>query len=817
MGYSIWPFTIMSLMMTVSAFSAAAEVQFDDGWRFTRGDPPGAAAASLDDAQWTAVDLPHDWSIAGPIAADNPTGSSGGFFPAGVGWYRKTFVAPQEWSGKHVTIQFDGVYMRSEVWINGTGLGTHVYGFTPFAYDLTRHLRLGAANTIAVRVDNSRQPNCRWYSGSGIYRHVRLDVRDPIHIARYGACVRVEEASDDAARLSLSVTAENTGSEPDPVVGFATAIYEAGADGKPAGNPVANFDPVEGRFKRAGHEPQKVFTVQTRATVRQPKLWSPETPALYVAVTTASVGGRVVDVRETMFGVRTIAVSAERGFELNGKPLKMFGACVHDDNGPLGVAAFDRAEERRVEILKSAGFNAVRCAHNPPAPAFLDACDRLGLLVINEAFDSWEYGKLPQDYSRDFEANWQSDFDAMILRDRNHPSIVMWSLGNEIHDFGSPQGLRNGIKLVERARALDPTRFTNSAVFWYPGIGGPHHWKWDQADELMSKLDIVGYNYAIYRYDADHQRVPARVMVGTESYPRDLFASWASVTDRTYLIGDFVWTGIDYLGESGIGRFHGPDEKIYFHTDPRHFPYHGAYCGDIDITGFRKPVSYARNIIWNRGERLYTSITEMTTDGRKLRVGDWGVVPSRASWTWPGYEGRTMEVQVYSRYDAVRLYLNDMLIGEKPTTRAQEFKALFDVPYAPGSLRTAGVQNGNEVESNVLRTAGPVAALRLTADRTAIAADGQDLCFITVESVDREGNLQPTGDQTVTFDLSGEGSITGVASGDYGQLEGYQGTQRQLFQGRAQVVIRSTRRAGAAEVRASADGLPDVRLRIATH
>jgi beta-galactosidase len=801
---------LFALAMVTTAARASSPNSFDDGWRFTRGDPAGAETTTFDDHQWQPIDLPHDWAIAGPIASDNPTGSPGGFFPAGVGWYRKTFPASDAWVGKYATIQFDGVYMLSDVWINGHKLGTHAYGFTPFSYDLTPHLNFGQTNTIAVRVDNSHQLNSRWYSGSGIYRHVWLDAREPLHIARDGIFVKTEDASTASATLAMSITAENDAVDQiDPHVEFATQIFEAGADGKPTGSAVASFAPVAAELRRTA-------TVETKATLPQPKLWSPNSPTRYVAVTTASSNGRVLDTRETPFGIRTISATADKGLLLNGRHIVLYGGCVHDDNGPLGVAAFDRAEARRAEILTAAGFNAVRCAHNPPAPAFLDACDRLGLLVIDEAFDCWELGKNVEDYNRYFKDNWQSDLDAIIRRDRNHPSVLMWSVGNEIPDFGSPQGLSDGTMVIARAHELDPTRPVTAAVNWWKNMGGrAHDWQWLDADALMSKLDIVGYNYQIRRYDPDHQRVPSRVIVSTESYPRDAFACWAAATDRPYVLGDFVWTAMDYLGESGIGRAFAPDEKVLFHAIPQQFPYHGAICGDIDLTGFRKPISHARNIVWDCGEKLYTSITEPTPDGRPMRLGAWGVIPTRASWTWPGYEGKELAVQVCSRYDAVRLYLNDALIAEKPTTRAQKFAAVFRVPYAPGTLKTVGVQNGSEVESNVLHTVGPAAALRMTPDRATITADGQDLSFITVEAVDKNGDLHPNADQLVTLTVDGSATIAGVANGDMSGADGYQGNQRRLFHGRAELVIRSTHHTGTAVVRATADGMVDAQAEIA--
>ncbi len=351
-----------ALVGTIRVCPGEPVVALDAGWKFVRGDPAGAETPRFDDDQWTSVDLPHDWSIFGPIEADNPAGSPGGFFPTGIGWYRKAFDAPQAWSGKHVSIQFDGVYMLCGVWINGHKLGRHTFGFTPFAYDLTSFLNIGGKNVVAVRVDNSRPLNCRWYSGSGIYRHVRLDVREPIHIGQFGVFVRTIEVSAGAARLAISITAENGSDQLNPRVEYATQIFEVGKDGNPVGGAVATSLRVGASFGIIDRVRQRTTTVETTSTLRDPKLWSPETPNLYVAVTIASIEGRIVDSRQTTFGVRTIAVSVEKGFVLNGRQIKLYGACVHDDNGPLGVAAFDRAEVRRVELLKAAGFNAVRCA-----------------------------------------------------------------------------------------------------------------------------------------------------------------------------------------------------------------------------------------------------------------------------------------------------------------------------------------------------------------------------------------------------------------------------------------------------------------------
>ncbi len=789
-----------------ASLRAGTVVPFDADWRFALGDQPGAQESQFNDAGWSTVEVPHDWSIAGPIAQNNPTRGAGGFFPAGVGWYRKSFTLPTEAADKRVTVRFDGVYMLSELWVNGKAMGTHPYGYTPFSYDITDQLKPGQSNIVAVRVDNSKQVNSRWYSGSGIDRHVYLEWRDPVHVVPESVQVKTVSAAKNEAMLKIALSAENAGGA-DADVSFATEIYALDADGKRAASPAAKTGPTTAKFETK--EGKKLASIETDARVPDPRLWSPDHPNRYVAVTTLMESGRVLDTVETPFGIRTIEVSAEKGFLLNGERILLAGCCEHHDLGPLGAAAFDRAEERRVEITKAAGFNAIRTSHNPPSTAFLDACDRLGMLVLDEAFDTWEQPKNPQDYSVFFKDWWQRDIDAFVLRDRNHPSVIMWSIGNEISDLGSARGIGDGTKLVERIKQLDTTRPVTDAVQLYGGMAPrDFNWTWNDADPLLAKLDIVGYNYQMGKYNQDHQRVPGRVMVATESYPRDMFQSWQWAADHTWVVGDYIWTGWDYLGESGIGKVQTGGGR------GGAFPYHGGNCGDIDLTGFRKPQSHARNITWDRGEKMFTAIVEQGPDGRPLRTDNWGTTPSRESWTWPGLEGKSVDVQVYSRYDAVRVSLNGTVIGEKPTGRSEQFKAVISVPYAAGTLKTEGLVDGKVVATSQIKTVGPVAKLRLTADRSILHADGQDLSFITVEGLDADGNFQPNGDQEVTFNVSGAGSLAGVANGDLNNADSYQAKSRKLYQGRALIVVRATRQPGAVEVQATADALTEARAKI---
>lgn len=776
-----------------AAESPRQRLLMDSGWKFTTDNPEEAQTTALDDSAWRTVDLPHDWSIEGKIARDNPMGGPGGFFPSGIGWYRLSFNAPKNWSGKQIMIEFEGVYMNADVWINSQHLGLHPYGYTAFSYNLTPHLKLGEKNIIALRVDNSKQLNSRWYSGSGVYRHVWLTVTEPIHVAAWGTYITTPEVAEDKAQVDVKTVVRN--------------------DSASAQNAAVVTDIVDPQGKTIATLPsQAELPANAETTVAQlfrsldrPQLWSPETPKLYRAITRVTAGGKIVDEVQTPFGVRSIKVSAENGFQLNGRTIKLCGGCIHHDNGCLGAAAFDRAEWRRVELLKAAGFNAIRTAHNPPSPAFLDACDSLGMLVIDESFDCWEKGKNSADYSQNFNKWWQRDIDAMVLRDRNHPSVVMWSIGNEVPERDTPDGVRISKMLAERVRSLDPTRPITAANCWaqQPRV-------WSDIDGMFAQLDVSGYNYTLDNDQSDHRRLPTRVMLATESFPNAAFDYWRRVTDNSFIIGDFVWSAMDYLGESGIGRQYSADQRIIDHGKNEHYPYHGAYCGDLDLTGLRKPSSYYRNILWNRGEKLYMTVYEPSADGKPFKTAQWGLPPSRPSWTWPGFEGKDLQVEVYSSFDKVRLYLNDKLIGEKTTTPAEQFKATFAVPYAPGSLKVVGLEGDKEKDENILRTAGKAARIRLTPDRTTISANGQDLSFVAIEVVDEEGRWQPNADPQIKFSISGPGIIAGLDNGDFNNEDPYQGDRRKAYQGRALVVVRSTHDAGEIKLGAAAPGLPTV-------
>ena len=600
--------------------------------------------------------------------------------------------------------------------------------------------------------------------------------------------------------------------------------------------------------------PGKEDEAAQEIAVANPALWSPESPTLYRAVSTIRKDGKVIDQVTTPFGVRSLAWSADKGLLLNGKAVKLTGGSVHHDNGPLGAAAFDRAEERRVELLKTAGMNAVRTAHNPPSSAFLDACDRLGLLVLDEPFDVWEAHKVKFDYGSDFDEWWKRDITSMVLRDRNHPSIVIWGIGNEIPELEVDRGAALGKQLADQVRALDNTRPLTLA---FPGTTTK-----PTAQAVFSQLDITGYNYNILpTYQKDHEQLPSRMMLTTESWPAKAFPLWQVSQDNPYILGDLTWTAMDYLGESGIGawQYGTPEEakiaegmagtmagtamvdqlftgmaegkdvmadmakntsdpnakammELFFHP----YPWHAAVCGDLELTGFRKPQSYYRDIIWNGGDRVYATVRLPEPEGKKIIAIMWATYPTLPTWNWPGKEGKELEVEVYSGADKVRLFLNDELIGEKPAGREQEFKAVFSVPYAPGTLKAVGVRGDRVVAESVLTTAGAAAKLRLTADRPVLQADGQDLSFVTVEAVDANGRLDLHADQEVQFEIGGPGVIAAVGNGDGQDADSYHGDRRKLYQGRALVVIRTSRQTGPIKLTAKSPSLSDGSLTMNT-
>ena len=705
--------------------SAQTRTLFDDNWQFTRN------------GKTITVNLPHDWDIyEGPNPATGATKEGGGWFAGGKGEYRKTFKTPK---AEIVKLHFEGIYQKAEIFVNGQKAGQHAYGYTPFTVNITPYLYKDKRdNEVVVKVNNSEQPNCRWYSGSGIYRHVWLLTNNQQYIDE--GSVRVTTPDIHTVNIKAEVVTKE-----------------------------GNRKPIEKTIH-----------------VEKPHLWTPDDPYLYH--TTIEAEG---DALPITYGIRTIAYSAENGLMLNGKPILINGACLHHDDGVLGAMAFDAAEIRKVKLMKEAGFNLIRTSHNPTTRAFLDACDSLGMLVIDEAFDGWRTAKNPYDYSTLIDSCYREDIHAMVQRDRNHPSVICWSIGNEVIERKDIRVVTTAKKLKQAILEMDDTRPVTEALCAWDN-------DWEIYDPHFDVLDTGGYNYMIHKHASDHQRNPKRVMWQTESYPRDAFKNWMLVKEHPYIIGDIVWTGLDYLGESGIGRYYYEGERPGEHYVTGGQPdWHGAYCGDVDITGWRKPISHYREMLWKGTEdTLYMAVREPNGYHGKIHQTAWSVWPTWESWTWPSWEGKPIEVEVYTKSAWVNLYLNDELIGNKKVDVNTQFKATFSVPYKAGTLKAVDAEG----HITMLATAGQPAALRLTADKTLLNHDGQDLAFITVEVVDSEGRLCPDAAIPCEAAVKGQGQLLAFASADLKDREPYTSPCVTTWKGRALLVVRSGKGKGKTQV-----------------
>ena len=833
------------------AFASSAErggvatTGFDEGWLFFRGDAAGAHEPAFDASAWRKVILPHDWSIedlptqsatngaeaiwqncncpdlVGPFSMMKSEGEAAtGWVIGGIGWYRKNFSAPPLPPGGRAILLFDGVYRNAELWVNGREVGKHPYGYTAFYFDITDLLRQKGDNILAVKVSNTGK-NSRWYSGSGIDRHVALMTTGRVSIPVWGVHVQSSEISTTGATISIAVQLANHDSSAVTTTVSCKLLDEHGQ--------VAATLSADKRLDAKGRSEAFLVT-----KVSQPQRWSPNAPSLYKAEVEVSCSGSVVDRSVTSFGVREIKVDAEHGLRINGESYKLKGACVHHDNGPLGSAAIDRAEERHVELLKANGYNAIRCSHNPPSSVFLDACDRLGMMVIDEAFDMWEQGKNPDDYHLDFKDHWKSDIDAMVLRDRNHPSVIMWSIGNEISERSDPDGVRIAKDLSSRVRDLDKSRPITMAVPFFFDATKPR--PWSDTDAAYQFLDVCGYNYTKDHYESDHKLHPSRVMMGTESFPVQVAENWELVNKHSYVIGDFVWTGIDYIGESGLGAAVLAPEKDPFAPPapgptgidaaaalqislPKNsafakpgFPWFLSYCGDIDLIGNKKAPSYLRDVVWDRSPLEMAVVRPLPPD-RKQQIMPWGFYDEPRSWTWPGNEGTTITVRVYSKEEKVKLTLNGKPIEAAKAEFPAPFVTEFALPYAPGELKASAIVNGKLVEQ-VLRTTGNPSRIVLHADRAHIRTSRNDLSYVMAELQDDAGNPIENGVAEVHFSVKGQGELAAVGSANPHEMASYQQPHRRTFQGRCLAILRPTGEKGTITLEARGDNLRSANITI---
>lgn len=795
---------------------------FDEGWRFVKDNPSGAESPSFDDSSWRIVDLPHDWSIedlpnqvkdsiVGPFSKASIGKMGTGYTIGGTGWYRKTFTIDKSDGHKIAYLQFDGIYMNSDVWINGKHVGNHPYGYTSFYYDISPYLNsAGQPNVVAVQVKNEGR-NARWYSGSGIYRHTWLTLVDSLHIGTWGVYVTTPVVSETSADIEISTNLINSGEINVPVT---LRLEIVDPDGNDAGAIENNSSILPGSSNY----------IKQQLTIKNPSLWSIEDPNLYQAKVWLYVNNKETDHLITTFGIRNIHFDAQTGFTLNRKSIELKGGCFHHDNGPLGSAAIDRAEERKIELLKGAGFNAIRCSHNPPSPYLLDVCDRLGMLVIDEFADMWERPKIsPDDYSRYFKNNWKKDITSMVVRDRNHPSVIMWSIGNEIPEAADTSGLRIALNLATQVRNLDPTRAVTEAMqdfeVFATGVSG-----WYKQAQHMDVLDVVGYNYHYNDYIKDHEKYPNRIMFASEFMPPLSLENWQMVEELPYVIGDFIWTAMDYLGEAAVGlprlvdtvgkntdRQSKPMAELAQFFNPDSWPAFNDYQGDLDLIGNRKAPSYYEYVVW-RESKVEMLVHRPIPAGKREIVSPWGFPDELKSWSWPGHEGEKLKVYVYTHSQIVKLELNGKIIGEQTIDGKKSVTATFEVPYEDGVLTARCYDNGQETSSQTLKTVGKPASIRMTADRDVIRADRNDLSYVMIEIIDSEGNVVPYADMLVNFEIKGNGEIAGVGNGNPVDMSSFQQPRKKVYLGICLAIIRPESTPGKITLTATAEGLKEESL-----
>ncbi len=794
---------------------------FNENWHFRNGlDNPMASAFVGNIAGTTSVNLPHDAMLSSERKPENVDEMGIGYFTPTNVEYEKDYFLANEDAGKPVYLEFEGVYSNAVLEINGNVVTRHRFGFTGFAAEISDYLIAGETNRIKVSVLNGVHPNGRYYTGTGIYRDVWIMTGRALHIVPDGVRITTLDADREVATLELAVTLLHKG------IGHKQGRLRTqirNADGTVVAECTTAVNLLSGQQQ----------TIRQRIFVRNPRLWNMDSPYLYRYETILLENEAETDQTEGTFGIRTLKLDPVRGLRINGQPVKLKGGCIHSDNGCIGAVSLADAEDRRVRLLKAAGYNALRTAHNPVGKAFLDACDRHGMLVMEEYADAWTHSKPAFDYSMWMHECWEQDIEDMVRVSYNHPSVIMYSIGNEIMDVGSAISASWGRKYTEKFKALDPTRYVTNGVNvmmanldkigkiaktmgidlqsgeinnmmaevgQLMGALVTHPISLAAVEESCEMLDVVGYNYAAHMYEMEHATRENRIFVGTETNPPDLDKNWELVKKHPYVLGDFAWTCWDYLGEPGIGRI---DEKGEGFNVYSPYPWIAAYCGDFDMTGYRRPVSYWRETVWgDRSSKPYIAVQRPENIGKDLYISQWSWTDSVRSWTWPGWEGKTTVAEVYADADEVELFHNGNSLGRKPVgDDRHQFYCCWELEYAPGILKAVAYREGMPCGEDVLQTAED-AVLTVSADRQKIPADGQSLCFVEFEYRDRNDTLDLSTAHTVKLEVEGV-ELLGFGSADPRFDGSYRDTHLPLYEGRALAVLRSCCGSATAKVTAT--------------
>jgi len=801
---------------------------FNQGWFYGNDDKS--------EQPHIAVTLPHDAMIHEPRKKDNPSQNNAGFFPGGNYSYTKKIIIPDNWINKYVALEFEGIYNRARVYVNGNFVCSNNYGYTGFYAEMSPYLHSGE-NSVTVKVTNGDISNSRWYTGSGIYRPVNLIVGGDIRIAKDGLKIRTPEVDREISQIETIIVLEYDG--------FSTKKVRIRSE----------ICDLQGRVLAFEDSPLTIFKgdkpiIRQHIYLRNPSLWNVDSANLYICNVVIREDDILLDEARTTFGLRHITLDPVFGLRINGEKTLLRGACIHHDNGVVGACSFTRAEERKVELCKKAGFNSIRISHNSASNALLDACDRLGMLVMEESFDTWNHSKTSYDYAQDFAHSWEKDVESIVAKDFNHPSVLMYSIGNEIQELGSPAGDAWNMRIAEKFRLLDSTRPVTNAINSLGTImddfagnltklglvpeqrlqslndgtgkemdineamtlmmGGmnsvsAHPMFMEKLEETCSRLDICGYNYMRDAYDLHSKHFPNRIMFGSETLSPDIDLNWKICKENPQVIGDFAWTGWDYIGESGVG-VEKNDKSDFFSP----FPVYLAYVGDIDITGHRRPISFYREIVFGLRKEPYISVEYPNRSDNTWHRTPWIIPDAVSTWTWYGYEGQVCNVVVFSDADEVEIFINGQSHGRKPVGEENRFKAIFKIPYEPGKIEAVALINGLEISRYELTTADPQVHLEVASDRFVLNADSQDLAYISISLRDKNGILNTAVDRKVLLDVHGSGTLQGFGSADPGSTENFYEFERTTYNGLVLAVIRAGDKEGEIQVTAKSEGCEKV-------
>lgn len=839
---------------------------FNPGWQVLKGGSSAAAAAFMGTAAARIVHLPHDAMIHENRRPDVESGAQTGFYPGGEYIYQKSLTAPEEWKEKRVYLEFEGIYQTAMVYINGALAATNLYGYSGFYVELNPWLRFGEENKIKVIANNSLVPNSRWYTGSGIYRNVKLMVGGRIHVPADGVRITTLAAQADSAVVEVEVRLQSISRIKENIQ--IKVFLEK--DGKP----IARDQQLVVMYPDAQEMSRHRFCIE------KPELWDCDSPSLYQCRVEIESSGEMLDEVKENFGIRTLLLDAVHGLRLNGNEVKLRGACIHDDNGILGAVTLEAAQDRRCRQLKEAGFNSIRSSHHPLSKSMLEACDRHGILVMDEISDMWTVHKNPHDFALHFAECWEEVAERMVAKDYNHPCVVLYSIGNEISEAGSDAGAAIGRKMCNKLHELDHTRFTtmgqnglmsaglrlrkimqdvmekfgplqtegqenkgherggqdskeqnnqdgrkgnagqdsvsgmNSFMSLMAGERGEyfaaHPLLTEALEGCSSACDIIGLNYLTARHILEKELHPNKTVLGTETYPADIVRLWGIIKRHPHVLGDFTWAGYDYLGEAGCGIFHYDGNANFTSV----YPERAAYIGDIDLVGYRRPISYLREIVYGLRKEPYLAVERLNRYGMPCSKTAWMFKDNIASWTWPGYEGKTASVDVYADAEEVELFLNGRSLGRKPAGEAHDFTATYELAYEPGELTAVSFSEGKENGRFSLVTAGEEIKLCVEADRTILSADGEDLSFVTIKLTDEKGTENLWASKTIRVSVEGAGRLEGFGSADPQSLGSYDDTEWETYDGYVMAVVRAGEEVGCIKVTVTSEGCEEQSLEL---